>query len=113
MRSVSPDMSVFEALHKQPEFTEKLWQYVNRRCSDWRVITGRERAREYAGLLAASARLRRQPLHHAGALGPGVLVRRRRHQPEIHAAVNPALAALAWRDPRRRRYWERNWCMRW
>ena len=51
MRSVSPDMSVFEALHKQPEFTEKLWQYVNRRCSDWRVITGKERAHEYAKLL--------------------------------------------------------------
>ncbi|HEU5068198.1 MAG TPA: lytic murein transglycosylase, partial [Sphingomicrobium sp.] len=52
MGSISPDMSVFAALHKQPEFNELLWQYINRRCSDWRVITGKERARQYAHLFA-------------------------------------------------------------
>ncbi len=35
------------------------------------------------------ARLRRRPLHHARPLGHGVLVRRRRHQHEIHAADHP------------------------
>ena len=29
-----------------------MWQYINRRCSDWRVITGKQRATEYASLLA-------------------------------------------------------------
>ena len=43
---------MFAQFRAQPEFTEQLWQYINRRCSDWRVITGKERAKEYAGLLA-------------------------------------------------------------
>ena len=51
MNSVTPDMSVFEPLRAQPEFTQKLWQYINRRCSEWRVVTGQERAREHASLL--------------------------------------------------------------
>ena len=52
MNALIPDTSVFEQYRAQPEFTELLWQYINRRCSDWRVITGKERAREYADLLA-------------------------------------------------------------
>src|SRR6202162_6491386 len=52
MNAVTPDTSVFEQFRAQPEFTEQVWQYINRRCSDWRVITGKERAHEYAGLLA-------------------------------------------------------------
>ena len=42
---------MFAQVRAQPEFTEQLWQYINRRCSDWRVITGKERAKEYAELL--------------------------------------------------------------
>ncbi|HEY4141527.1 MAG TPA: lytic murein transglycosylase, partial [Pseudolabrys sp.] len=52
MRHLTPDTSVYEQVHKQPEFTEQMWQYVNRRCSEWRVNTGKERARENAALLA-------------------------------------------------------------
>src|ERR1700690_3461532 len=52
MNALTPDTSVFEQFRAQPEFTEQVWQYINRRCSDWRVITGKERAKEYAGLLA-------------------------------------------------------------
>jgi hypothetical protein len=48
----TPDTSVIEQQRAQPEFTEAVWQYINRRCSDWRVITGKERAKEYADLLA-------------------------------------------------------------
>ena len=48
MGAVTPDTSVFAQLRAQPEFTELMWQYINRRCSDWRVITGKERAKEYA-----------------------------------------------------------------
>ena len=56
MGAVTPDTSVYEAVRAQPEFTEQMWQYINRRCSDWRVITGKERAREYAQVLARVAR---------------------------------------------------------
>src|SRR3954464_4469150 len=51
MRDVKPDRGVLEAVNAQPEFKEDVWQYLNRRCSDWRVITGKERAKEYASLL--------------------------------------------------------------
>jgi len=36
----------------QPEFHEEVWQYLNIRVSDWRIRTGKERAKEYAELLA-------------------------------------------------------------
>ena len=52
MGAVTPDISVFAEYRSQPEFTELMWQYINRRCSGWRVTTGKERAKEYAGLLA-------------------------------------------------------------
>src|ERR1051325_5686882 len=32
------------------ELSEETWQYLNRRVSDWRIITGKERAREQAAL---------------------------------------------------------------
>ena len=52
MGAVKPDTSVYGLDRAQPEFTEKLWQYLNRRVSDWRISTGKERANEYAELLA-------------------------------------------------------------
>src|SRR5262249_2262638 len=52
MGTVTPDTSVIAQNNAQPEFTELMWQYINRRCSDWRVITGKQRAKEYAGLLS-------------------------------------------------------------
>src|SRR3954447_26772217 len=42
MGRVEPDMSVFRQMAKQPEFTEQIWQYVNRRVSDWRIIAGKD-----------------------------------------------------------------------
>src|SRR5256885_1522036 len=51
MGSIKPDLSVFEQIRNQPEFNEELWQYLNRRVSDWRIINGRERAKEHADLL--------------------------------------------------------------
>ena len=107
MDAVTPDMSVFASLHAQPEFTEKLWQYINRRCSEWRVITGRERAKQYAALLT---RIEKEyGVDHyimlalwgmESSFGDVVT------NPKYMRPVIPALAALAWRDPRRRRYWE-------
>src|ERR1700730_18675068 len=50
MNAVNPDTSVYAENRAQPEFTEQMWQYINRRCSEWRVNTGKERAREFANL---------------------------------------------------------------
>src|ERR1700689_1005003 len=36
MGRIAPDMSVFKEIGNQPEFSEEIWQYVNRRVSDWR-----------------------------------------------------------------------------
>src|ERR1700693_4910285 len=42
MGHVEPDMSVFKQMRSQPEFNEQIWQYINRRVSDWRIIAGKE-----------------------------------------------------------------------
>src|SRR6266576_3929698 len=52
MGSIRPDTAVFELNRFQPEFNEQLWQYLNRRVSDWRITTGKEKAQEYAPLFA-------------------------------------------------------------
>src|SRR5512147_2938442 len=52
MGDVTPDTSVYAQFNAQPEVTELMWQYINRRCSEWRVITGKERAKQYAALLS-------------------------------------------------------------
>src|SRR5438270_13765995 len=41
MARVEPDMSVFKQMPNQPEFHEQVWQYINRRVSDWRIINGK------------------------------------------------------------------------
>ena len=107
MDAVEPDLTVLEAVRAQPEFTEKLWQYLNRRCSEWRVTTGRERAREHASLLTRIEKDYGVDRHLMLALWGmessfgDVIVNRKYMRPVI-----PALAALAWREPRRRHYWE-------
>jgi membrane-bound lytic murein transglycosylase B len=50
--AIKPDTSVYSQIRTQPEFNEALWQYLNRRVSDWRVITGKKRAREHSALLS-------------------------------------------------------------
>src|ERR1700686_5489841 len=52
MSNIKPDPTVFELNRSQPEFSEQLWQYLNRRVSDWRIVTGKEKAKEYAPLFA-------------------------------------------------------------
>ncbi len=107
MSTVKPDTSVFAAVRAQPEFTEQLWQYINRRCSDWRVITGKERAKEYAHLLKrveADYGVDRYIMLGLWGMESSfgdVITNRKYMRPVI-----PALAALAWGEARRRRYWE-------
>jgi lytic murein transglycosylase len=108
MRGLKPDMGVFEQIRRQPEFHEQLWQYLNRRVSDWRILTGKERAREHAPLLTRIERdFGIEPAVILGIWGVestfgDPLVQKNHMRP-----VFPSLAALAWGEPRRRDYWER------
>ena len=52
MHSLKPDTSVYALQRSQPEFEEQTWQYVYRRVSDWRIRTGKEVAKQHAGLLS-------------------------------------------------------------
>ena len=107
MGSVTPDTSVFAQFRSQPEFTELMWQYINRRCSEWRVITGKERAKQHAGLLARVEKdygVDRYVL--LGLWGMESSFGDVVTNPKYMRPVIPALAALAWGEPRRRAYWE-------
>ena len=107
MGRIEPDMSVFRQMQKQPEFHEQIWQYVNRRASDWRIINGREALKKNEALFA---RIEQDFGVERGTLLAlwGVesaygdpLVQQNHMRP-----IFPALAALAWNEPRRRTYWE-------
>jgi len=107
MTGVKPDESVFEQLRNQPEFNQQLWQYINRRVSDWRIQAGQERLKEYGPLLA---RIEKDfGVERGVILGLwGIestfgdpIVQQNHMRPVI-----PSLAALAWGEPRRRAYWE-------
>ena len=107
MGRIEPDMSVFKQMQKQPEFNEQIWQYVNRRASDWRIIAGKEALRKNEALFA---RIEQDFGVERGTLLAlwGVesaygdpLVQQNHMRP-----VFPSLAALAWNEPRRRAYWE-------
>jgi len=107
MGGLKPDMGVFALQRAQPEFNEQLWQYLNRRVSEWRIDTGRERARQYAPLFA---RLEKDfGVSRAILLGLWGM-ETAYGDPIVHQnhmrPVFPCLAALAWGEPRRRAYWE-------
>jgi membrane-bound lytic murein transglycosylase B len=108
MGSLKPDTSVYALQRYQPEFREQLWQYLNRRVSDWRMSTGAEKLRENAALLERIERdfgvdryLLLALWGVESAYGDPLV------QKNHMRAVFPALAALAWGEPRRRTYWER------
>jgi membrane-bound lytic murein transglycosylase B len=107
MDGIEPDMTVFQQFQNQPEFNEQVWQYINRRVSDWRVINGREALKKNKALFA---RIERDFGVERGTLVAlwGVesaygdpLVQQNHMRP-----VFPSLAALAWNEPRRRTLWE-------
>jgi membrane-bound lytic murein transglycosylase B len=107
MGHVEPDMSVFKQMRSQPEFSEQIWQYVNRRVSDWRIIAGKEALKNNE---AVFARIEKDFGVERGTLLAlwGVesafgdpLVQQNHMRP-----VFPSLAALAWNEPRRKAYWE-------
>jgi len=107
MSRIEPDMSVFKQIRNQPEFSEEIWQYINRRVSEWRIIAGKEALRKNEALFA---RIEQDFGVERGTLLAlwGVesaygdpLVQQNHMRP-----VFPALAALAWNESRRRAYWE-------
>ena len=107
MNGLKPDNTVFAEFRSQPEFTESLWQYVYRRVSDFRLITGREKLRAHAALLDRIDRDYGVDRHIMVALWGmessfGDVI----DNPKYMRAVIPALAALAFGEPRRRSYWE-------
>jgi lytic murein transglycosylase len=107
MNGIKPDTSVYSQIRDQPEFHEALWQYINRRVSDWRIITGKARAKEYAPLLDRIENEIGVDRYTMLALwgiesSYGEVI----DNPKYMRPVIPALAALAWGEPRRRSYWE-------
>lgn len=108
MGGLKPDTSVYALDSAQPEFHEELWQYLNRRVSDWRVQTGKEAARTHAALLSRIERDYGIDRHHMlGLWGMETAFGEVIENRQLMRPVFPALAALAWGEPRRRRYWER------
>lgn len=107
MGRLEPDMSVFKEIRNQPEFHEQLWQYINRRVSEWRLVAGKDAAKQNAELFT---RIERDfGVERGIMLGLwGVestfgdpIVQKNHMRP-----VFPSLAALAWNEPRRRAYWD-------
>jgi membrane-bound lytic murein transglycosylase B len=107
MVGLKPDTTVYALQRDQPEFNELLWQYLNRRVSDWRIMTGKERAKDYAALLdrierdLGVDRFTMVALWGVESSYGDVIT-----NPKYMRPVIPALAALAWGEPRRRSYWE-------
>jgi len=107
MRGLKPDTSVYGLLDNQDEFKEAIWQYLNRRVSELRIATGQARAKEYAPLLERIERdygvdryIMLSLWGNESSYGDVV------DNPKYMRPVIPALAALAYGAPRRRKYWE-------
>jgi membrane-bound lytic murein transglycosylase B len=107
MRGVLPDTTGLEAIHNQPEFSQQLWQYLNRVTSEWKIAAGREMARVYAPLFDRIEQdFGVEPSFMLGVWGiesafGDPVVAKNHMRPVI-----PSLATLAWAEPRRRSYWE-------
>src|ERR1700726_4909516 len=107
MGRIEPDMSVFKQMRNQPEFHEQIWQYINRRVSDWRIIAGKEALKKYESLFT---RMEQDYGFERGTLLALWGVESAFGDPLVQQnhmrTVFPSLAALAWNEPRRRAYWE-------
>ena len=107
MTNIKPDTSVFALMQSQPEFDEQVWQYLNRRVSDYRITVGKEKAKEYAALFSRVE----QDYGVDSSIMVGIWgIESAYGDPDVQKnhmrPVIPALAALAWDGPRRRAYFE-------
>jgi membrane-bound lytic murein transglycosylase B len=107
MGGLKPDTSVYALQGAQPEFKEETWQYVNRRVSDWRVTNGKDIYKQNTALL--------EKVEHEIGVDRYILlalwgVESAYGDPMVQEKymrpIFPALAALAYGEPRRRAYWE-------
>src|SRR6195952_2241685 len=107
MGRIEPDMSVFKQMQRQPEFYEQIWQYINRRASDWRIIAGKRALQANEALFA---RIEQDFGVERGTLLALWGVESAYRDPQVQQnhmrSVFPSLAALAWNAPRRRPYWQ-------
>jgi lytic murein transglycosylase len=107
MTAIKPDTSVLELDRHQAEFNEELWQYLSRRVSDYRITTGKQKAKEYAALLG---RVEKDYGVDSSLMAAIWGIESAYGDPDVQKnhmrPVIPALAALAWREARRRAYWE-------
>jgi len=104
---MAPDGEVFNLQRRQPEFTETIWQYLNRRVSDWRITTGRQRVEEHRELLARiEAQYGVDRFVVASVWGNESSYGEILTNPRVVRPVLRSLATLAWGEPRRRAYWE-------
>jgi membrane-bound lytic murein transglycosylase B len=107
MGRLEPDTSVFAQMGAQPEFNEEVWQYINRRVSDWRIIAGKEALRKNQALFA---RIEQDFGVERGTLLALWGVESAYGDPQVQQnhmrPIFPSLAALAWNAPRRKPYWE-------
>jgi membrane-bound lytic murein transglycosylase B len=107
MRGLRPDTTGLEAIRNQPEFNQKLWQYLNRVTSDWKIAAGQEKAKQYAPLLARIEKdFGIEPAFMLGVWGIESAFGDPTVEKNHMRPVVPSLATLAWAEPRRRAYWE-------
>jgi membrane-bound lytic murein transglycosylase B len=104
MGRLEPDMTVFKELQSQPEFNEEIWQYINRRVSDWRIIHGKEALRKNQAVFAR--------IEHDFGVERGTLlalwgVESAYGDPQVQQNhMRPVFPALGGNEPRRRAYWQ-------
>jgi lytic murein transglycosylase len=104
---LTPDPEVLELSQRQAEFSESTWQYLSRRVSDWRITTGREKIREHADVLARiEQRYGVDRYAVVSVWGNETSYGEIFRNPRYTRPVLRSLATLAWREPRRRSYWE-------
>ena len=107
MGRIEPDMSVFRQMQKQPEFHEQIWQYINRRVSDWRIIDGKEACGRTRRCSPGSSRILASSAARCwrcGASNPPMAIRWCSRT--TCGRYFPRSSALAWNEPRRNAYWE-------
>src|SRR5262249_53950947 len=104
---LTPEKGVRGVEGRHRESREPMWQYINRRVSDWRIITGKARAVAHAALIEriqqqyGSDRYLMLGLWGMESAFGGVV-----DNPKYMRPIIPSLAALAWGEPRRRSYWD-------
>jgi lytic murein transglycosylase len=107
MAGVQPDTTGLEAIRNQPEFSLKLWQYLNRATSDWKITAGKDKATQYAPLFSRIEKdFGVEPAFMLGVWGIESAFGDRVVESNYMRPVIPSLATLAWGERRRRAYWE-------